>query len=219
MKKAGRKIKKDHSLDPPAKMDARKRSWLLTRGRILEAGLELFSRQGIGGTSIADIAQAAEVSTGAVFFHFESKEGLLREIIMRGLTDMQDRLRRLLEEGPKGVEESVRVHTQTVISRARENRSLMRLIFSPEVMGSKIGEDITGLLFREQEERLRQGMYDGYFRRDLEPRVAAWAVVGMLAMVVNCWTADPSQVSAEAVVDTLTKLRLFGLHSPMAREK
>ena len=45
-----------------------------SRAQILEAALDLFSRQGYRGTSIRDISRAAGVSTGAVYHHFDDKE-------------------------------------------------------------------------------------------------------------------------------------------------
>ena len=49
------------------------------RGRILEAAQRLFVDRGFAGTSIAEIAAAAQVSTPTVFAHFGSKALLLKE--------------------------------------------------------------------------------------------------------------------------------------------
>jgi hypothetical protein len=56
-------------------------------------------------------------------------------------------------------------------------------------------------------------MAEGYFRGDLDPAVAAQAVIGMLNQVLHWWTQDPSRASREVVVDTVTRLRLSGLHA------
>jgi AcrR family transcriptional regulator len=52
-----------------------------SRTLILDAALTLFSRQGYRATSIRDIAQAAEVSTGNVYHHFKDKETIFRELL------------------------------------------------------------------------------------------------------------------------------------------
>jgi AcrR family transcriptional regulator len=52
-----------------------------SRAQILEAALTLFSHQGYRATSIRDIAQAAEVSTGNVYHHFKDKETIFRELL------------------------------------------------------------------------------------------------------------------------------------------
>jgi TetR/AcrR family transcriptional regulator, regulator of cefoperazone and chloramphenicol sensitivity len=49
---------------------------LTARARIRDAALRLFTERGIDGTSIRDIAAAAEVSSGLIRHHFGSKESL-----------------------------------------------------------------------------------------------------------------------------------------------
>lgn len=51
-----------------------------TRARVLEAAYQLFSLQGYQGTGTADIARAANVSEGSIFYHFGSKRALLAEL-------------------------------------------------------------------------------------------------------------------------------------------
>lgn len=48
-----------------------------TRAAILEAAIELFSKGGYGGTSMADLARAVGMTQGVLYFHFENKEALL----------------------------------------------------------------------------------------------------------------------------------------------
>jgi hypothetical protein len=61
-------------------------------------------------------------------------------------------------------------------------------------------------------------MAQGYFRADLDPAVAAHAVIGMLNQVLHWWTQDPSRAPREVVVDTITRLRLSGLHAGDRKE-
>jgi TetR/AcrR family transcriptional regulator, transcriptional repressor for nem operon len=46
------------------------------RGKLVERATELFRRQGYLGTSVGEICQAAGLTKGAFFHHFESKEKL-----------------------------------------------------------------------------------------------------------------------------------------------
>jgi AcrR family transcriptional regulator len=52
-----------------------------SRERILEAALELMSRQGYRGTSMREVAEAAGVSTGNVYHQFPDKEALFRTLL------------------------------------------------------------------------------------------------------------------------------------------
>jgi AcrR family transcriptional regulator len=55
-----------------------------TRGRILEAGLELIAARGYHGTSIRDIAAGVGMTSGSLYTHFASKEAVLAELVLLG---------------------------------------------------------------------------------------------------------------------------------------
>jgi AcrR family transcriptional regulator len=48
-----------------------------TRQRLLSAAADVFARRGYDGTRVVDIADAAGLSNGALYTHFDSKAGLL----------------------------------------------------------------------------------------------------------------------------------------------
>ena len=50
---------------------------------ILKAATELFSKNGYDKTSIRDITKKAEVSIGTLYFYFENKKDILKEVFMR----------------------------------------------------------------------------------------------------------------------------------------
>lgn len=52
-----------------------------TRRQLMAAGLELFATKGFAETSVEEIARAAGLSKGAVYWHFDSKAALLRGIL------------------------------------------------------------------------------------------------------------------------------------------
>jgi TetR/AcrR family transcriptional regulator, cholesterol catabolism regulator len=55
-----------------------------SRGRIIDAALELFSTCGYDGTSIRDIAGAVGMTTASLYYHFSSKDELF--VIVHGLS-------------------------------------------------------------------------------------------------------------------------------------
>jgi|SRR5579871_1498849 len=60
-----------------------------TRGRILEAALELFAASGFEGASTRTIAERAGVNLPAIQYYFGSKEGLYRAVIEQFGQEMQ----------------------------------------------------------------------------------------------------------------------------------
>jgi TetR/AcrR family acrAB operon transcriptional repressor len=54
-----------------------------TKATLLDAALVVFSRQGIQATRLEDIAAEANVTRGAIYWHFGGKEGIVRELLHR----------------------------------------------------------------------------------------------------------------------------------------
>lgn len=63
-----------------------------TRARILEAARERFALEGYDATGVAEICQAAGVSKGAFYHHFDSKQAVFLELLNGWLEDMDRQL-------------------------------------------------------------------------------------------------------------------------------
>ena len=59
--------------------DARHRSD--TRARIQQVALELFAEQGYDKTSLREIAERLDVTKAALYYHFKSKEDIVRSLV------------------------------------------------------------------------------------------------------------------------------------------
>lgn len=66
---------------------------LETRARILETAEHIFSEQGVAHTSLQDIAVAANVTRGAIYWHFKNKIDLLDAMLQRVKTPMDEAVR------------------------------------------------------------------------------------------------------------------------------
>ena len=71
----------ESATDSPVKLTRRALAKQRTRERVLSAARRLFSERGYEGATIRDIAQAAGMSTGAVFASFSDKSELFDEIL------------------------------------------------------------------------------------------------------------------------------------------
>lgn len=65
------------------------------RDRLVEAAKDMFYQQGVTRTTLADIAQQAEVPLGNVYYHFHTKEALIEVVIQAHLQELQAFLARL----------------------------------------------------------------------------------------------------------------------------
>src|ERR1700676_5281380 len=76
----------------------RERKKQKTRDTIIKVALELFTERGYEQTTIAEIAEAADVAPRTIFAYFPSKE----DILFCDLPDVQERLAQALRECPEG---------------------------------------------------------------------------------------------------------------------
>src|SRR4051794_15016202 len=68
-----------------------------TREQIVAAALALVAERGFAATSVDDIATAAGVAKGSIFYNFGSKAGLFESIISQGVGRLTDALRSAAE--------------------------------------------------------------------------------------------------------------------------
>ena len=74
------------------------------RARILNEAVVLFGEHGYAGTSLADIANAADISKAGLLHHFSSKDELFAKVLER--RDREDALS-ILVESPDGEDDAV----------------------------------------------------------------------------------------------------------------
>ena len=56
---------------------------LETRGRILDAAEAVFHEKGVAHASLAEIAETAGVTRGAIYWHFKDKADLFHAMMLR----------------------------------------------------------------------------------------------------------------------------------------
>ena len=57
----------------------------VSRERVLEAAAKTFSERGYAGTTMRDIARAADLQAGSLYYHYPSKEVLIEAVIDKGI--------------------------------------------------------------------------------------------------------------------------------------
>ncbi len=201
-----------NSIHPNAALalNARDRSRIETRRRLLETGLELFARQGVADTRASDVATAAGVAVGTLYLHFKDKQGLLRAIMREGVEELMGALQRMALSPAPDPAAAVRAHTEVLVRFAESHTGLCRILFDPESVRKNVSTEITEHLAAMLELRVREGIADGIIVPGIDPVVAAHGVVGMLLQVLDWWTRNPGIATADSVIETLTRLRLSG---------
>jgi TetR/AcrR family acrAB operon transcriptional repressor len=171
-----------------------------TRRRIMQAALRTFHRRGIARTTLEQIARAARVTRGAIYWHFSGKEALLRAIrddVSLPLVDQSDFT--LLEAAAAEPLERIDRFLRDLLNAVVEDEHT-RLVFA--VMSFRC--EYVGELAAELEEYVRknrrlcnaltrvyrQAQRQGAGLNGLSPRLAALDTLVFLAGLLRLWLLD-----------------------------
>src|SRR5215470_8994278 len=66
----------------------------MKRDRLVEAAKTLFYQQGVTRTTLAEIAEQAQVPLGNVYYHFRTKDALVEAVIQAHVRELQSRFAR-----------------------------------------------------------------------------------------------------------------------------
>jgi AcrR family transcriptional regulator len=129
----------------------RRRGSSLTRQHILTAAIHLFSRRGFSCTTVRDIARQAGITDAAIYYHFATKEELLREILYTRLrSDDWTAQRPLSADIRESVDESVHKAAQAI----EENQEVLRIIVREGLAGNPDAACRYGQLLNDWESRM-----------------------------------------------------------------
>ncbi|MBI4164288.1 MAG: TetR/AcrR family transcriptional regulator [Acidobacteria bacterium] len=155
-----------------------------TRKAILDSCLQLFAKHGFSPTSIDDIARAAGITKGAVYWHFTSKKELFEAILAQIRTRWQE-----IVQVPTSKETSPIARLETLFSCYSKLFTeapdiclfLQRILleqhqeFSPQV--ARVFAQTARFISRI----LEDGKAHGLFREDLDCVVTAHMILGSLS--------------------------------------
>lgn len=90
----------------------------MTKTRILEKSLELFTTKGYFSCSMDDIAKAVDIKKPSLYFHYPSKESIFHAVFQKMLGNYTDFINSLFtaNEGKSLLEELAKIFTKYVIN-------------------------------------------------------------------------------------------------------
>lgn len=125
---------------------------LATREQLLDAAARVFRSRGVGHTSLAEVADAAGVTRGAIYWHFRSKAELFKAMVERVELPMDAALEALADAGQADPLGSARdLAARALLHLAASERT--REVFDVAFLRCEYTEDL--LPVREQHLRKR----------------------------------------------------------------
>ena len=184
-----------------------------TRRALIDSAVQLFGDQGYAATSVQEITDAAGVTKGAFYHHFEHKEDLLRlihdDFIDYYLSVMEDVLARY-EDPAEQLLELIKAFVPIVEAYQPSLRVFLqerRYLTGARFAAVKRKRDRFDELFQHV---IEDGIAKGRFRADLDPRVVGLGIIGMLSWV-HQWYRPGGRFTAGEVGGILASMVLDGL--------
>lgn len=84
----------------PANADTADTADTATRERILLEAARLFSEHGYAATTLREVADASGIKAGSIYYHFESKDQILGEVLDKGIRVVADAVRERVDALP-----------------------------------------------------------------------------------------------------------------------
>lgn len=190
-----------------------------TRQDLLDAALSVFSQKGYEATRLEDVAQAAEVTRGAIYHHFGSKADLFMALIEDASTQGGDVVKGAIAAGGTFVEitRRVLVRTMNLLEENRRFREIMALSLfkaggSPELETLSQQRHDQALTQVEQLAGFFQaGIDQGALRPDLDPTVMGRAILAYQNGLAMLWLSNQEAFSIQAQAEQLADVFLHGI--------
>jgi AcrR family transcriptional regulator len=156
-----------------------------TRQRVLEAAEAVFAEHGYHDASIVKITAAAGVGQGTFYLYFGSKQDVFDELVR----DLNRRVRHAMKEASS--QGKTRLEAELLGFRAyfrftADHPALYRIIRQAEFVSPEMLRYHYDRLSSGYVEGLRSAVKRGEIA-DLDPEVAAWALMGMGELIGMRW--------------------------------
>jgi len=197
-----------------------------TRKQILDAAERVFSERGVSRTSLTDIADAASVTRGAIYWHFKDKADLFCEMVARVTMPMEHAPCQIDPATTDDPLASVRAMLVGILERTSgdaQGRRVFHIVFHKceyvdemKPVWKRFSEMRAGCRAR-LENGLRAAIKSGQLPKGLNAQRTAEGLHALLDGLISNWVMDPEAMPAADEAGRIIDVFLEGLrHKPAA---
>ncbi|ELY2859888.1 acrEF/envCD operon transcriptional regulator [Cronobacter sakazakii] len=195
-----------------------KQEALKTRQQLIDAAIFTFAERGVAHTTLTDIAQAAQVTRGAVYWHFASKAELFNEIWQQQLPVREIIRPNIPEEAwrdPLRLLRETFIAVLQYIASSPRQRALLQILyrkceFDEEMMPESEIRERIGFSRHYIGEILRRGITDKQIAGSLDVDIMLTILHGCLSGILKNWLFQPDACDlfrqAPALVDNILRM-------------
>lgn len=171
---------------------------------LIQKAYQLFLTKGYENTSVDDIITSAKIAKGTYYYHFESKEQILEEVVNMMIDEGVERAKQVLKSDLK-LEEKL-VYTILALRVAPEEQSVQDTIHAKEniILHKKTNDRIIDEAVPILSEIVREAKKEGLFQCDdnVEERVK-------MTLILSNEMFDHGEINERKIsvfIDTLEKI-------------
>jgi AcrR family transcriptional regulator len=180
---------------------------------VFEVAAEVFHRKGYDNTSMSDVATAAGLTKAGLYHHVSSKESLLYTVLDSGLDLTESYVMKPLEAISEPLDRlrmMIDLHLRLVLEE--RNLEVTGLLHECKTLSSS---DRTRINRRKKEyvrmtTKLIADVVKKHQIKDVDPKLAAFALLGMLNWTYQ-WYKTSGSSSREEIVETFQHIFLQGI--------
>lgn len=187
-----------------------------TRTRILDAAAEVLACKGYAAATLTEIAAVAKMQAGSLYYHFDSKDAIVEEVLRVGIDHARDAIRaalRAVGEDASGHDKLMAAVVAYVTAITIDSDFTQANIRCFEESPRATRENLAVPLreFANGWVRLiESGQRDGSLRNDVEARVIARMTIAAMNSVVGWWRLE-GQLTIDGVARMFASTVVDGL--------
>jgi len=191
-----------------------------TRHQLLEAAQRVFAEKGVSRSSLHDIAQAAGVTRGAIYWHFKNKADLFNAMMDSVVLPMEQTLRSIGHDPQLDpLLELERAMLQTLSSIESDART--RAIFEVATMKVEYVDELLAVKQRHVDcytdgvLQMQRSLSEAFTRQavtaSVSLTVAAQGLQALMVGLIHTWMLSPCSFSLRKVAKSVIRSYLCGL--------
>jgi AcrR family transcriptional regulator len=186
------------------------------REEILGAAKAVFAAKGFHATTIADVARAAGISYGSVYWYFESKDALFHELMDEQERALRHHIDRAVGEAGAAHdgEQLFRTSVRATFEFFEADRDVVKLLFRDAlVLGDRFDRHLGGIYegFVDDIEKTVAGAQAAGYVVEAAPRMVAFSVAALIGQLALRRLATDDGLTAAELADFVVTLLLEGL--------
>jgi TetR/AcrR family acrAB operon transcriptional repressor len=197
-----------------------------TRESLLAAAEAVFRDKGVAHTSLAEIAAAANVTRGAVYWHFRDKAELFKAMCERVQLPMEGKLAsagRSRHDDPLGALRAASLDALAQLATDPRTQAVFDVVFHKCEFAAEIAAvderrlEADNACLANVERLLRQAVARGQLAHDTDTRLAAQAMNAFVVGIMHQWVQRPGAYDLARAAPQLIDAFLAGLRAKPPR--